>query len=69
VVHDRESEIGAAHFASLGAQAGEGLRGSAFVDEVAVDVNERGLVRLFVDNVAVPDFLVESFSGSHNSSA
>ncbi len=69
VVHHREGEIGAADFASLGAQAGESLRGSAFVDEVAVDVNKRGLVRLFVDNVAVPDFLVESFSGSHNSSA
>jgi hypothetical protein len=69
VVHHGESEIGAANFASFGAQAGKGLRGSAFVDEVAVDIDERGLSGLFVDNVAVPDFLVKSFGGSHESSA
>jgi len=45
------------------------LRGSAFVDEVAVDIDERGLSGLFVDDVAVPDFLVKSFGGSHESSA
>jgi hypothetical protein len=66
VVHHGEGEIGAADFASFGAETGKGLRGSAFVDEMAVDVDERGLARLFVDNVAVPDFLVESFRGGHN---
>src|SRR6266404_327006 len=68
VVHHRECKIGAADFASLGAQAREGLRGSAFVDEVAVNIDERGLAGLFVDNVGVPNFLVESFGDSHESS-
>src|SRR5260370_20357852 len=58
VVHHREGEIGAADFASLGAQAGESLRRRAFVDEVAVDGNKRRVVRLFVGNVPVPDFFV-----------
>jgi hypothetical protein len=31
------------------------------MDEVAVNVNERGLSRLFVNNVRIPDFLVECF--------
>src|SRR6266481_4311847 len=65
VVHDGEGEIGAADFAAFGAQAGEGLRGSAFVDEVAVDIDERGLAGLFVDDVTVPNFLVESFRRGH----
>src|SRR6266404_1758400 len=65
VVHHREGEIGAADFASLGAQAGEGLRGSAFVDEVAVDIDERGLAGLLMDDVAVPNFLVESLRSGH----
>ncbi len=68
VVHHREGEIGAADFASFGTQAGEGLRGSAFVDEVAVDIDERGVAGLFVDNMGVPNFLVERFGDSHESS-
>src|SRR5712672_4862954 len=59
VVHNREGEIGAADFASFGAQAGESLRGSAFVDQVTVDIDDGGLSGLFVYNVAVPNFLVE----------
>ncbi len=65
VVHHGESQIGAANFASFGAQSGKGLGGSAFVDEVAVDVDERGLARRFVDDVTVPNFLVESFRRGH----
>ena len=65
VVHHREGEIGPAHFASFGAQAGEGLRRSALMDEVAVDIDERGLAGLFVHDVAVPNLLVESFRSAH----
>jgi hypothetical protein len=36
------------------------------VDEVSVNIDERGLAGLFVDNVAVPDFLVERFRGAHS---
>jgi hypothetical protein len=37
------------------------LRRRAFVDEMAVDIEERRLSRLFVDDVRVPDFLVKRF--------
>src|SRR6267154_3958530 len=40
VVHYGESEIGAADFASFGAQAGERLRGSAFVNEMTVNIDD-----------------------------
>jgi|SRR5258706_15206563 len=66
VVHDGEGEIGAADFASFGAEAGKGLRGSAFVDEVAVNIDERGVAGLFVDDVTVPNFLIESFRSAHS---
>src|SRR5260370_21153232 len=55
VVHHREGEIGAADFASLGAQAGESFPGSGFLDEVGVNVNWRGLVSLVLCTVAVPN--------------
>ena len=61
VVHHGEGEIGAANFAAFGAQAGESLGRSAFVNEVAVDIDKRRLVRGFMDDVGVPDFLVERF--------
>src|SRR5207302_918918 len=61
MVHDRESEIGAADFAAFGAKPGESLGGSAFVNEVAVNVDDRGLAGLLVDDVGVPDFLIERF--------
>jgi len=59
MVHHGEGEIGAANSAALGAEAGESLRGCTFVDQVAVDINDRGLASLFADEVGVPDFLVE----------
>ena len=61
MVHHGESEVGAADFAALGFQSGEGLRGSAFVDEVPLDVDEGGLAGFFVNEVVVPDFFVECF--------
>src|SRR5213592_2931312 len=39
----------------------ESLGRGAFVNEVAVNVDDRGLAGLFVDDVRVPDFLIERF--------
>src|SRR5262249_20008699 len=60
VVHHGERKLGPADCSTLGPETCERLRRSSFVDEMAVDVNERRLARLFVDNVIFPDFFVES---------
>ena len=49
MVHDGEGEIGSADLAAFGAEAGEGLRGSAFVNQMAVNINKSRFARLFVD--------------------
>src|ERR1700674_3614262 len=61
VVHHRESEIGAADLATFGAETGEGLGRRALMDEVAVNIDNRGLVGVLANNVGVPDFLIERF--------
>ena len=63
VVHHREGQLGLAHFAAGGFQPGKCLRRSAFVDQMAVDVNQRGFSRLFVDDVRIPDLFVECARG------
>jgi hypothetical protein len=40
-------------------QALEGLRARHLVDDVAVDVDERRAIRLFTDDVGIPEFFVE----------
>ncbi len=47
------------HFAAGKPQAFEGLRACHLMHEVPVDIDEAGAVRLFVDEVIVPDFVVE----------
>ena len=66
VVHHGEGEIGTAHLTAFGAQARESLRRSAFVDQVAVNIDDGGLSGLFVNNVAVPNVLVESLRCAHS---
>src|SRR6266481_1271541 len=61
MIHHGEGEIGAADFAAFGAKAGESLGRGAFVNEVTVDINDRGLAGLLVNDVGVPDFLIERF--------
>jgi len=51
VVHDGEGEIGAADFAAFGFESGEGLRGSAFVDEVAINIDERGFAGFLMNEM------------------
>ncbi len=59
VIGDRECQIGAAHPATGRAQALEGLRAGDFVDQVPVDIEEAGAVRAALDEMGVPDLLVE----------
>ena len=59
VVHDGEGQVGPAHFAAGGFQAGERLRRSDFMDQVAVDVDQRGFAGDFSNEVGIPDFFVE----------
>src|SRR6185437_15621091 len=42
------------------------LRARHFVDKVAVDIDEAGAVRLFVDQMVFPDFIVESAGFGHS---
>ena len=60
MIHDGEGEVGAADLTAFGFEAGKGLGRGALVDEVAIDVEERGLAGFFVDDVILPDFFVES---------
>ena len=61
VIHYSEGEIGAADFAAFGFESGEGLRGSALVDEVAVNIDERWFAGFLMNEVGIPDFFVECF--------
>ena len=55
VIHRRDREVGAAHRAARETQPVERLRRGDLVDQVEVDVEERGLARRLVDDVALPD--------------
>jgi hypothetical protein len=61
MVHHGEGEIGATNFTAFGTEPSKGLRGSAFVDQVAVNVDDGRLAGLFADDVVIPDFLIEGF--------
>ena len=56
------------HLAAGEAQALERLRAGHFVDEVAVDIEEGGAVRLHVDDMVIPNLVVERARLSHRSS-
>ncbi|MCY1488395.1 hypothetical protein D9M68_220870 [compost metagenome] len=56
----RGADLAAGH-----AQAFEGLRARHFVNEVTVDVEKTGAVFLFVDQVVVPDFVIEGTRCAH----
>src|SRR6266478_9057625 len=59
MVHHRESEIGAADLAAFGAETGKSLGRGALVNEMAIDVDDRGLARIFANDVGVPYLLVK----------
>jgi len=61
MVHHRESEIGGRDLAAFGTKTAKAGR-SAFVYEVAVNVDKRRLAGIFANDVGVPDFLVQAFT-------
>ena len=56
-----------AHLAAGHAQALEGLRARDLMDEVAVDVEKARPVILLIDDVVVPDLVIEGAGFSHGS--
>lgn len=65
MVDDGERLFRRANLATGHAQAFERLRRGDFVDQVAVDVKKTGAVRLFVDQMIVPDLVVEGTRCAH----
>ncbi len=65
VVDDAERLLGRAHLAAGEAQPLERLRARHLVHQVAVDVEEAGAVGLLVDQVVVPDLVVEGAGLGH----
>ncbi len=59
VVDDRERLFRRAHLAAGHAQSFEGLRARHLVHEMTVDIEKASPVRLRIDDVIVPDFVVE----------
>ena len=59
VVDDAQRLVRRAHLAAGEAQSLESLRARHLVHEMAVDIDEAGAVRRFVDEMVVPDFIVE----------
>ena len=47
-----------AHLAAVGAQAVKGLRGGNFMHQMAVDIQQRGFVLRFKDDVRIKQFFV-----------
>ena len=67
VIDDGERLLRRADLAAGDAQALEGLRARHLVHEMAVDVEEAGAVRLGVDDMVVPDLVVEGAGLAHGS--
>ncbi len=59
VIDDRECLFRCVHFAPGGAQAFESLRRGDFVHQMAIDIEKTGSVGLFVNQMVVPDLVVE----------
>ena len=59
VVHHRKCQFWPAHLAPMGLQSGKGLWRGGFMNQMPVDVNERRLAGLLVDDVRFPDFFVQ----------
>jgi hypothetical protein len=68
VVHRRDREVGTAHRAASQPQRLERLRAGDLVDEVQIDVEQRGLARPLLDDVRLPD-LLEQGLGAHGSNS
>ena len=51
VIHHGKSEIGASNLSMVRSQAGESLGRSAFVNQVAIDINQRGFTLFLANHV------------------
>ena len=65
VIHNGQRLLRRAHFAASRAQTLKGLRARDLVDKVAVDIEEAGPIGGLMDQVFVPDFVVESAGVRH----
>ena len=65
VIDDGERPLGMADLALVHPQAFEGLGARHFVDEVAVNVEERRAVGVVRDQMVVPDLVVEGLRRAH----
>jgi hypothetical protein len=68
VVDHQQRLFRRAHLAAREPQPLERLRARHLVHEVPVDINQAGTVRLFVNQVVVPDLVVEGPRFSHSRS-
>ena len=66
VIRNSDGFFRSAHFAASHTQTFECLRRGHFVNEVAVDVQQAGAVFGLLDDVCVPDFVIERL-GRHGS--
>jgi hypothetical protein len=65
VVDDGERLFGRVHLTVCHAQPLEGLRAGHLVNEVAVDIEQRGAVLVGVDDVVIPDLVVKGARCGH----
>src|SRR6202011_95678 len=65
VVDHRKRLLRRTHLAARQTQSIEGLRARHLVHEVAVDVEQASAVRLLIDDVVVPDLVVEGAGACH----
>ncbi len=63
VVHHQQGLLRRMELAPGEPQPLEGLRARDLVDEVAVDIDQAGAVRLLIDQMVGPDFVVEGACG------
>ncbi len=66
VVDHGQCLVRCAHGAVGHAQALEGLRAGHLVNQVAVDIDQRGAVRRLFDQMVVPDLVIERLCGGHD---
>ena len=58
MVHRCERLVGAADFQAAALQTGESLRCGDLVDEMNIDIEDGGRIRLGDDDVSIPNFVV-----------
>ncbi len=58
MVHHREGQIGPADLTPRHFEAGKGLWRGGLMNQVAVNIDDGGLARLFGDEVSLPNLFV-----------